>query len=138
MTNLLIGAEKKAQWGSVLPPGLPYSSYSQQFENGRAVFAGQGRLYGFSGYNSNASAQFILLFDSDANPADEAIPVFTMTAAGSSNFYAYWGSSGRWFTRGCWIANSAEADDLSAGAADCWFDCQFVPVFADAAGAITA
>jgi len=129
VSQLLEGARQKAEWGGVLPPGLPYSSYSQAYENLRIVFAGQGRLYGFSGYSSRSSAQFILVFDSDTSPASSAVPVFVMTVAATSNFSAYWGSSGRWFTRGCWIGNSSTAQTLTAGSADTWFDAQYIPSF---------
>ncbi len=138
MTSLLEGATEKAQWGSVLPPGLPISSYSQAYESARIVFAGQGRLYGFSGYSSRSSAQFVLVFDSDVLPASAAVPVFVMTVAATASFSAYWGSSGRWFTRGCWIANSSTAQTLTAGSADTWFDAQYVPVYATGDGAFTA
>lgn len=130
MTSLLPGAAEAAEWGSVLPPGLPLNSFSQLYENARTVFAGQGRLYGIAGYSSNASGQYILVFDSDKAPAAGAIPVLppiSLTAA--ANFFVYYGSSGRWFQRGCWLANSSTPTSLTAGAADTWFDAQFVPVY---------
>jgi hypothetical protein len=129
MGSLLPGADVAAEWGSVLPPGLPLSSFSPGYENSRAVFAGQGRLYGFAGYSSNGAGQYILCFDIDRAPKAgdiPALPPISLTAA--ANFFVYFGSSGRWFQRGCWLANSTTATSLTAGAADTWFDAQYVPI----------
>ncbi len=138
MSSLLEGAERKASWGSVLPPGLPYSSSSNAYESGRWVFAGQGRLYGISGYSSDSGAGFALLFDTDAIPGSGAVAVTVIATAATSNFSAYWGSSGRWFRRGCYLAYSSTSPTLTLGSADLFFDAQYIPAFPDAAGAITA
>lgn len=86
---------------------------------------GPGRLYGFTVYNSNASAQFIQVFDSSRRPADGEIPACVFTVAGSANLPVQW-FPWRTFLSGCWLMNSSTGDTLTGGSADCWFDCQFL------------
>ena len=140
MSSLLEGAAFSAEWRTTLPPGLPDSSYSPAYEAFRPVFAGQGRLYGWMAFSSRGSSQYILVFDSQTEPQSGAIPTLpAVPIAATSNAFAYWGSSGRWFTRGCWIANSSTPNSLTPGSADTWFDAQFVPVLSmNADGTITA
>jgi hypothetical protein len=106
--------------------GLPLNSYSNVLENTRTVLAGQGKLLGISGLNTKVAAQFILVFDKATPVANGDVPVFVMTAAASSNFGVFWGDIGRWFTRGVQLANSSTAATLTLGAADCWFDAQYI------------
>jgi hypothetical protein len=83
-------------------------------------------LFGFSGYNSKASAQFILVFDSGDVPSASDVAVIVLTVPTVSNFSAYWGSAGRWFSRGIFICNSSTEPSLTAGSADCFFDVQYI------------
>ena len=89
------------------------------------VKATPGALYGISGYNSKASAQFIQLHDAATLPADTAIPVFLLVAAASSNFSVDFGVYGRSFSVGCVITNSSTGPTKTIGSADCWFDVQY-------------
>jgi hypothetical protein len=139
MSSLLEGAAEAAEWATTLPPGLPLSSFSPVYENMRPVCAGQGRLYGFMVYSSNSDAQYILVFDSDQAPVSGQAPtVPAIPVAATANAYAYWGSAGRWFQRGIWICNSSTPDELTAGAADTWFDAQYVPVFGPGPGSVVS
>src|SRR5690242_12177099 len=52
------------------------NSTSNQLESSRVVKSGKTRLFGFSGTNTKASAQFILAFDTNAIPANGAVPKF--------------------------------------------------------------
>lgn len=105
---------------------LPLNVHSNGYTAALRVKAGNGKLYGFSGYNSNAAAQFIQCFDLRDAPASGAAPFFVMTVAGLSNFSADWSNYGRPFTSGLWLANSSTGATLTAGAADCFFDAQYI------------
>lgn len=105
---------------------LPLNRHSNVYTQAMRVKSGNGKLFGFSGYNSNSSAQFIQLFDLRDAPGSGSVPFFVMTAPGSSNFSADWSNYGRPFRAGLWIANSSTGPTQTAGAADCWFDVQFI------------
>jgi len=115
-------------WEHQIAPGLPLNSFSPGYENVRQVFSGQGRLYKWIAYSSKGSSQFILVFDSLVAPGSGAVPTLPAypiaTVATASDT---WGSVGRWFQRGCWLANSSTANSLTAGSADTWFDAQYAP-----------
>lgn len=83
-------------------------------------------VYGLSGYNSKASAQFIQLHDASSLPADTAIPSFIMTVGANSNFSYYFGDKGRQFQSGCVVCNSSTGPTKTIGLADCFIDVQYV------------
>lgn len=101
------------------------NSTSTAYEASRVIKSSAGRLYGVSGYNSKASAQFIQLFNSTTVPADTAVPVFVMTVPASSNFSIDFGTYGRFFSTGIAIANSSTGPTKTVGSADCFFDAQY-------------
>ena len=102
------------------------NSTSNALESSRVVKSGKARLYGFSGTNTKASAQFILAFDTNTVPANGAVPKFVMTAAASSDFWVSWTPGWRNFSDGCVLCNSSTAATLTIGSADCWFDAQYL------------
>ena len=101
------------------------NSTSNALENARIVKSGRTKLFGFSGTNTKASAQFILAFDATALPANGSVPKFVMTAAASSDFWVSWTPAWRNFSDGCVLCNSSTAATLTIGSADCWFDAQY-------------
>lgn len=101
------------------------NSTSNALESSRIVKSGRTRLYGFSGTNTKASAQFILAFDGTAVPVNGAVPKFVMTAQASSDFWVSWTPGWRNFSDGCVLCNSSTAASLTIGSADCWFDAQY-------------
>jgi len=111
--------------GYFLPEQVPLNSTSSVYENSRRASSGQSRLFGFSGYNSGA-AQFILVFDAETLPPDTAVPVMVIAAAATANFSAYFGTAGRWFNSGIILCNSSTGPTKTIGAADCFFDVQYV------------
>jgi hypothetical protein len=112
--------------GEWLSEGLPDNASSGALSQFLVVKSGAGKLYGASILSTKAGSQFIQIFDSTGPPASGAVPVFVATVSGSSNLGLYWGSVGRWFSRGIVIANSSTSATQTAGSADCWFDAQYI------------
>ena len=114
-------------WGT--PPDYialePLNIHSNAYEASRVVKSGPGILYGFTIYNSKASSQFIQVFDAAALPADGAIPAWVGTVAATSNLAANW-LPGRTFQTGIVLCNSSTGATKTIGAADCFFDAQFL------------
>ena len=106
--------------------GFPDSSTSLALEAAHTVKSGAGSLFGFSVYSNKASSQFILVFDSQTIPGSGAVPVLVYTVGATSNLGVYYGTVGRAFGQGIYIANSSTAATLTAGSADCWFDVQYI------------
>jgi hypothetical protein len=104
---------------------MPYNSTSSAYEKARKAASGPCKLFGLQGYNSGA-AQFVLVIDDEDTPADGAVPVIIIPAAATDSFSAYFGTAGRWFSRGIIVANSSTGPTLTIGAADCWFDVQYI------------
>lgn len=105
---------------------LPTNSTSTAYQASRVVKATPGVLLGVTGYNSKATAQFIQLHDAVSLPADGGVPVITISVAGTSNFSLDLGVYGRYFPTGIVICDSSTGPTKTIGAADCWFDVQYV------------
>ena len=118
-------AERHQLRGEASGAGVPLNSRSVAYEAFRVVKAGPGTLYGFTVYNSNGAAQFILVFDAQELPANTAVPVAVFTVATVQNLGVEW-LPGRTFERGIVLANSSTGPTLTIGSADCWFDAQYV------------
>lgn len=133
-TVVLLTADGNGNLSGALPsialPGtVPLNSTSVAYEASRLVKATGGVLFGFAGYNSKASTQFILVFDAPGGPgipANTAIPVIILPVAAASAFSYDSGHFGRRFSSGIWIANSSTGPTLTIGSADCWIDAQYV------------
>src|SRR5947207_5529092 len=97
-------------WGTPLDTEalLPLNVHSNALQSVRFVKAGAGVLYGFQVLNTNASAQFIQVFDKATGPASGDVPVVVFTVAGSGNLPVNW-LPGRTFLVGCVLANSSTA-----------------------------
>lgn len=114
-------------WG--LPPEgeqlRPLNKHSNAYGASLVVKSGPGILYGFTVYNSAAAAQFIGWYDSATLPADGVAPdgfISVATVAGSGVAWL----PGRTFHTGIVLCNSSTGPTKTIGAADCYFDAQFV------------
>ncbi len=105
----------------------PLSKYSNAYSTNLVVKTGPGVLYGFSVFNSKASTQYILLFDTNTVPADGVTSlVIPFPVATLSTLNVSYGTAGRPFNVGCVLVNSSTANSKTVGSADCWFDAQFL------------
>jgi hypothetical protein len=107
-----------------LPDNWPRNGTSPQLEAARIALAGEGRVFGFTVYNSNAAAQFILVFDQATIPSNGETADVVLKAPAGDVLGVNW-IPGRWFQSGCVLCNSSTAPTLTAGAADCHFDVQY-------------
>lgn len=106
--------------------GLPLNVHSNVYEKSRLVKAGPGYLFGFTVYNSNVAAQFIQVHDSPTLPANGSVPCMVISVATIADKGVQWLPLGRAFQTGIYLCNSTTGPTLTLGAADCFFDAQFV------------
>lgn len=111
--------------GGTITLNPPLNSTSTAYENSRLVKASAGALYLLTGYNSGPE-QFIQIFDSAGLPADGAVPKVTFIVPTMKNFSYDPEIRGRGFTSGIYVTNSSTGPTKTIGAADCWFDAQYV------------
>lgn len=86
---------------------------------------GPGVLYGVRGHNSAITAQFILVHDTAALPANAAVPIDVITVPASSSFSIEYGTYGIPMNVGITISNSTTGPTQTLGAADTWIMARF-------------
>ena len=105
-------------------PFSPDNSYNAALAT-NLVLVGAVRVYGFTVYNTKATAQFLNVFDASSLPADGAVPIFSWPLSANSGVGIYFGQPGRVFHRGVALCNSSTDSTKTIGSADCLFDVQF-------------
>ncbi len=89
------------------------------------IVPGKVVVYGWTAYNTKASAQFINVFDANALPADTAVPLFSWNLAANSGVGFGFQPNGRQFQTGLVLCNSSTDATKTIGSVDCFFDVQF-------------
>jgi len=107
---------------------LPRNTHSQALAASLVVCTFPAYLYSFTVCNTKATSQFVQFHDATALPADGAIPAVVFSPAGTSDKTVPLGIPGRLFLYGIVVCNSSTAGSKTIGAADCFFDVQFLPV----------
>lgn len=106
--------------------GAPISVSSNALGNFIVVKGGAGSLYGFTVLNTKVSAQFIQWFDLLGLPADGTVPAGVISVPASTSVGVSWLDVGRWHNIGIVLCNSSTAATKTIGAADCFFDVQYL------------
>lgn len=113
-----------------LPNGLQgptlTNASSAAYEASHIIKAAPGQLFKLSVYSSKAAAQWIQLHDAAALPADGAVPVLSLNIATVADLVLDWSIFGRNFANGIVVCNSTTGPTKTIGAADCFFDAQYL------------
>lgn len=89
------------------------------------VVPGKIVVYGFTVYNTKASAQYVNVFDASTLPADTAVPLFSWPVAANNGVGFAFSPRGRQFQTGLVLCNSSTDATKTIGSVDCFFDVQF-------------
>ena len=100
-------------------------NYNVESLQNAVVVPGRIVVYGFTVYNSKASAQYLNVFDANAVPADAQVPLFSFQLAAHSGVGFGFQPNGRQFQTGLVLCNSSTDATKTIGSADCFFDVQF-------------
>ena len=104
----------------------PTNATTTAYAASLVVKATAGVIYAISGYNAKVSAQWVQIHDAASLPSDTAVPKVLIYVAASSSFSMILNAYGRAFTTGIVVCNSSTGPTKTIGAADCWFDVQYV------------
>jgi len=100
-------------------------NYNEGALRNAVVVPGRLVVYGFTVYNSWASARYLTVFDASTIPADTAVPLFSWALAAHAGVGFGYQPNGRQFQTGLVLCNSSTDATKTIGSADCFFDVQF-------------
>ena len=100
-------------------------NYNEGALRNAIVVPGRLVVYGFTVYNTKASAQYLNVFDGSTLPADATVPLFSWPLAANNGVGFGWQPNGRQFQGGLVLCNSSTDATKTIGLADCFFDVQF-------------
>jgi hypothetical protein len=101
--------------------GAGLSVYSTSaLDDSNVIKNSAGVLYGITGINAKASAQYIQIHNTTAVPADTAVPLVVITVPASSNFSIDFGIFGLPCSTGISWSNSTTLATKTLGSADVW------------------
>lgn len=106
-------------------PVVPLNNFNPRLAASLIVKPGAGVLYGFTVTNTNASSQFVQVFDAAAVPGDGAVPILAISVQGGNGTGFNW-IPGRAFLVGIVLCNSSTQATKTIGSADCIFDAQYL------------
>lgn len=115
-----MGQNKHGDQIVVTNPDAAKEYQSTSNENAAEVKATAGVLYEIRGYNANASAQFIMIFDAAATPSNGTVPKEVYAVAAEDNF-SFTFPKGLQMDTGIVVTNSTTQQSLTIGGNDCWF-----------------
>lgn len=108
---------------SPLSSSSPGNITSSAYEASHVVKASAGVLYSIACYNSKASAQFVLVFNSTTVPADAAVAnAVPLYCPATSNCALDYGQYGKYFSTGISWSNSSTSPTKTIGSADVFCD----------------
>lgn len=110
--------------GIALEP-KPNNANPGKLVNALLAAAGQTYLFGFTVYSSKLAAQFVLLFDANAIPANGAVPLFALPVSSSNFVSTSYSDTPRSMEAGIVVCNSSTDTSLTLGSADCFIDVQW-------------
>ena len=100
-------------------------NYNEGALRNAIVLPGRVVVYGFTVYNTKASAQYLNVFDANTIPAEGAVPLFSWPLAAHTGVGFGYQPNGRQFQTGLVLCNSSTDATKTIGSADCQFDVQF-------------
>ncbi len=103
----------------------PTNATTTAYATNLVVKASAGTLFGLSGFNSLASAQWVQIHNAASLPADAAVPAVLIYVEATKPFSIDFGVYGRRFSTGIVVCCSTTGPTKTIGAANLWIDAQY-------------
>jgi hypothetical protein len=109
----------------VYQPNYVPTNFNRGVLRSSIVIPGHLVVYGWTVYNTKASAQFLNVHDAALLPADTAVPLFSWALTANTGVGFSWAPQGREFQSGLVLNNSSTDATKTIGSTDCFFDVQY-------------